>query len=432
MKLYIVIFFSLITFLNSYSQNDTIYVFGRVVDTNAYPIESVNILNLRNKTGAFTNSNGFFYTSADDFPVDLRISRIGFDTKYLSLTKSEFESIDDFITIQLSGKVYTLEEVEIINNKPDMILSNQANRIILDFKIFEESLLVLLKIGQSRMLKVFNVETLTSFEVGLSIRGDGLFEDCMGNIHILTSDSVYQIESNFSDSALIFYEPYSKVKFDNSLKDCVGYFHNNFIFKSIFNHNQKVVYWYPTATKQKELYSIYDQERELFAQNFLDRKNELIRQYGVFDEMGEISVGQLEILRKIKQLEFGYQFLGRIPAYNPLFISFETILIFDNLHNRIVFFDSAFSFQKAVTMHYKTNNSQRVYHDKATGSFYLEGLSLGNNVFYEIELETGRTIKTIKIDNSIFPEKVCFYRDKIYYIGGVPGSVKSLKILNID
>ncbi|MDP2238313.1 MAG: carboxypeptidase-like regulatory domain-containing protein [Bacteroidales bacterium] len=431
-KTIVTILFIIGILVNSYAQNDTIVIVGRVVDANSDPVENVNIQNLSNKTGTTSNSNGFFYATADDFPVDLRISRIGFDTKYLSLTKNEFESIEDFITIQLSAKVYTLEEVEIINVKPDVILSNQANRIILDFKIFEESILVLLKIGQRRMLKVFNIETITSFEISLSIRGDELFEDCMGNMHILTCDSVFQLETNLADSSISYYGAYSIDKFNSSLATCVGYINRDFIFKSVFNHNQEIRYWYIKDKKRVEFYHIYDKERELFAQNFLDRRNELIRQYGVIDEMGETSVSQLKIERKIKQLELGYQFIGRIPAYNPLFIYFETILIFDNLHNRIVFFDSTFSFQKEVAFLYKTNNSQRVFQDKATGRFYIEGFSSVNNVFYEIELNTGRTIKTIKIDHSMFPEKVCFYRNKIYFVDDDFGGIKSLKTFTID
>lgn len=431
MKLIVTILFVISILVNSYAQNDTIFIVGRVVDTNSRPVENVNILNLGNKSGTITNSNGFFYATADDFPLDLRISRIGFETRFLSLTKKEFETIEDFLTIRLTAIVYTLDEVEIVNEKPDVILSKQTNWIISDFKIFEEKIFVLLKKGRSSMLKIFNIETLTSFEVGLSIKGNELYEDCMGNIHLLTEDSIYQIQMNFMDSTISFCGTSSKDKFDNSLANCVGYTNENFIFKSVYNHNQEIRYWYIKDKNKKELYHICDKKRELFAQNFLDRRNELIKKYGVINEMGEISVSQLQILRKIKQQEYGYQFLGKIPAYNPLFISFDTVLIFDNLQHRIVFFDRTFSFQKEVPILYQTNNSKRIFQDKATGRFYIEGRSETNNEFYEIDLNTGSALKAIKLDYTIYPEKVCFFRNKIYYLDNYQGDGKSLKTLSI-
>jgi hypothetical protein len=431
MKLFVTIFFFTI-FLNSYSQNDTIYILGKVVDKNSNPLENANIFNLSNKTGAITSSDGFFFIRAADYPIKLRISRIGFDTRLISLSKEEFDGIEDFLTIHLKEKVYTLKEVVVVNDKTEVLFSQHANRIILDFKIYEGNLIVLLRTGKDRMLKIFNLEAFTSFEIGLSIRGNELFEDCMGNIHLLTQDSVYQIKTDFSDSTLSFYEPYSKERFKNSLENCIGNINNNFIFKSVFNHNQRLVYWYPAASIQKELYSIYDQERELFAQNFLDQRNELIRKYGDLDEMGEITVSQLNVKRKIKRLEFGYQFLGKIPAYNPLFVRSDTLLIFDNLRNTIVSFDSNFSFLREVPMLYQANNSQRNFQDKATGRIFIEEHSVANNLFYEIDVNSGKTIKTIKIENSIFPEKVCFYGNKVYYIDNDLNNGKSLQTLAID
>ncbi|MDD4372540.1 MAG: carboxypeptidase-like regulatory domain-containing protein [Bacteroidales bacterium] len=425
----IILFF---IFLNSHSQNDTIYILGKVVDKNSNPIENANILNLSNNTGTTTNRNGFFFAKAEDFPISLKISSIGFETREITLSKKEFEAIEDLLTIRLKKKVYTLDEIKVSIEKPKVIRSTIGKSIILDYKIIEDELIILLKAGRSRLLEIYHTETLTSFELSLSINGEVMFEDCMGNIHILTPDSVYQIKIDFSDSTLIIFEPYSKEKFKNSLENCIGNINNNFIFKSVFNHNQKIVYWYPAATIRKELYCIYDQERESFAQNFLDQRNELIKQYGVINEMGEITVSQLNVRRRIKRLEFGYQFLGKIPAYNPLFVRSDTFLIFDNLRNTIVSFDSNFSFLREVPMLYQTNNSQRVFLDKSSGRIFIEEQSVANNLFYEIDVNSGKTINTIKIENSIFPENVCFYGNKVYYIDNDLNNGKSLKTLTID
>lgn len=430
-KLVFAMLFGLSICLNTYAQNDTIMILGKVVDAKNNPVENANILNLSNKAGTISNSNGYFYITEAEFPINLTISRIGFEKSNLTITKKAFEGIETYLVIHLKKKTYELEEVKIVSEKPDVIITKQANWIILDFKIAEEKLLVLLQKGPSRKLKIFNIDTLSYFEVGLPIKGNELYQDCMGNLHLFTEDSIYQMQTDLSDSTISLYATYSIEKFNNSLANCVGYINKKFIFKSVFNHNQEVRYWYLKDKNKIKLYDIYDKKRELFAQNFLDQKNILIERFGHIDEMGDISVTALHIKRKIKLYEWSYQYIGMVPAYNPLFTSFDTILIFDNIQQHIVFFDSAFSFQKEVPILYQTSNSKRIFQDKATGRFYIESLSDANNEFYEIELNTGRTSKIVKLENSIFPEKVCFYRNKLYYLDDNLGNIKSLKALTI-
>ncbi|MCK9450435.1 MAG: carboxypeptidase-like regulatory domain-containing protein [Bacteroidales bacterium] len=351
-------------------------IFGKVVDAKNNPVENANILNLSNKAGTISNSNGYFYITASDFPVNLTISRIGFEKSNLTITKKAFEGIETYVVIHLKKKTYELEEVKISSEKPEVIITKQANWIILDFKIADEKLLVLLQKGPNRKLRIFNIDTLSYFEVDVPIKGNELYQDCMGNVHLFTEESIYQMQTDFSDSTISLYATYSKEKFNNSLENCVGYINENFIFKSLLNHNQKITYWYLKDKKKSKLYDIYDKNRELFAQNFLDKRNELIEKHGHIDEMGEVTIGSLRIKRKIKLLKWSYQYIGMVPAYNPLFISFDTILVFDNLQQRIVFFDSAFSFQKEVPILYQTRNNKRIFQDKATGKFYIESLSL--------------------------------------------------------
>jgi len=425
---YLFIFYICINSIITYSQNNNVTIIGKVVDMNNIPITNVTVKYFNNNTGAITNNQGYFYLNVNDFPVKIEVSRIGFKKKVVSISKDVYNSIDTFLLVKMEEKVYPLEEVEIVNGKSNVIVSNNNNWFILDFKISRGKIIVLLKKNGKRKIKILDVDTWLSNKIPIKVNGNELFEDCLNNIHILTNDSIYQIK--ITDTTINIYKAFSKTKFSNTLKICVGRINNKFIFKSVSKHNQAIKYWYIADKKKQIFYNVYDEDRFLFAQRFLDRKNELIKKYGVLNELGDITVTQLHIIRKIRQLEFGYQFLGKIPAYNPIFINNDTILIFDNVNKSIVFLDSSFSIVKKVPILYPTKNNNIIYQDKITGKFYTESNQLVKNEFYEIDLSTGKTSEAIKINNCIFPEKVVFYGNKIFYIDNSNRN-KSLKVLTI-
>jgi len=412
-----------------HAQNNTLTVLAKVVDENNKPVNNANVLNLTDKTGTISNNNGYFYLNVTDFPIEIEVSRIGFKISRLIITKDVYDRVDTFLLIKMEKTTYPLEEVEIVEKKPDIIAANINNWFILDFKISDEKAIVLFRKSGNRKIKVIDINTWLAREIPINLKGNELFKDCMGNIHLLTNDSVYQIQ--YTDTTINFYKAYSKQKFSNTLQKCVGRINNRFVFKSVSKHNQAIKYWYITNKKKQILYNIYDEERFRFAQGFLNRKNELIKKYGVYNELGDITVTQLQIIRKIQHLEYGYRFIGVVPAYNPLFVKNDTIFIFDNVDKSIVSFDSSFTMVKKIPISYLTKNSNKIYLDKVTGKFYIESNRLVKNEFNEVNTRTGKTSKIIKIDNCSFPEKVVFYGNKIFYIDDSNNNI-SLKIFTIN
>ncbi len=431
MKQFFIMQFCIFVLTSAYAQSDTIIFIGKVVGINEEPIENVHVLILNNSSGTSTNSDGFFYIICREFPVDLKISRIGFEDEQVTISQNQYNKIEHYFTIKLKRKVYTLKEVKISESKPEPILSNRSRMIILDFKISEDNIFVLLKNRKKCKLRIINIDSLTHFEKFIPIRAKELYKDCLGNIHLFTEDSCYQMNLNLQDSSFSFFKPCSMEKFNSSLGNCAGHIKGNFIFKSFHRHNQQITYWYIENRIRKPFYSVHNKDREIFAQDLLNDRKELIRKYGYINEMGDISVAGLQIMRRIKHLEWSYKFIGSIPAYNPLFVASDTILIFDNIKHEIVFFNNSFSYLNAVQMAYQTKNSKKVYQDHATGKFYLESISGTSNEFCEIAPCTGEILKTIRISKSIYPSKVCFHRDKIYYIDNSFGSIITLNSLEI-
>ncbi len=432
MKPLISLLFSTFLLMNIYAQNDTILIVGKIIDHMAMPVANVHVQNLNKETGTTTNPSGFFLIISDAFPIEIKISALGFEDKLLSISKKDYENIENYLSIHLIRKVYNLEEVNINDTKPKEILSNRSHRTILDFKIFGNKLIVLLKQGRNRKLRVIDIDSSTHFERSIHVKANELFEDCMGNIHLFTEDSCHQMMLDLTDSVIFFHKPFSKQKFNSSLGNCAGYINDHFIFKSLHNHNQQITYWHIENKIKKPFYNVHNKDREIFAQDLLNDRKELLSKYGYINEMGDISVAELQIMRRIKHLEWSYKYIGSIPAYNPLFVASDTVLVFDNLKHEIVFFDNSFSYLKTVQMAYQTKNSKKAFHDDATGKIYLESISVASNEFYEIEPSTGKILKTIKIDNCIYPGKVCFYRDKIYYINNSLGKTPVLSVLAIE
>jgi len=403
--------------INGYAQTNDGFFLGKIVNENNEPISNVNVLNITDSTGTTSNTDGLFFFKSVNFPLFLKLSYIGFEGKILTVSEQDYKTkIKNYYKIVLSKKTFTLQEVEIFGKNDKNIFQSSFGNILLDYEILDNNIITLLRDGSKRKIRIINRYSGNWFDIVLTIKANEIYKDCIGNLHLLTNDSIYQIKVYLQDSTITLYHPYSLNKFQQTLSKCVGFLNEKFIFSTYHLHNQEINYWSVNNHKTINLRKIFNKERFLFAQNLLDRVNELKNKYGHINEMGDITVNQLQIMRKISQLNYTYQFIGKIPAYNPLFIFNDTVVVFNHVTDSIFFFDKNFLLIKKDHIKYRIKNLQKILLDDITHTFYLVYQNNGILSIYKFNINIGKRINnTIRI-NSIFPQKIKIYDNSIYYI----------------
>ncbi len=410
-------------------------IIGRLVDKSGKSLANASIINLSNKTGTISNINGVFIISVNKFPLTLEINHIGFEKTITKISFDDFINNDGFFEIELISKSYYLDEVEITDNNEKSLFSSTNKNTILDYKTDLNKVLLLLKKGNKRVFRVTDTSHKTWYEISLAFKANSIFEDCQGNFHFIANDSVYQFVIKKADSSLYIFPAYSLSKFELALLNCVGFINNNFIFSKYHKHNQQILYWAVIDHEKKNIHRIFNNERYLFAQNLLDNKRELIAKYGIIDEMGNISVAGLQIARKIARLGWSYNMIGKIPAYSPLLIINDTILVFDHVKDSLYFYNSNGEFLQRLPINYHHNKKwdKLIYLDKVTNKVYLRFLQAGIITLSEFDIHTTTINSEILINDRLFPENISVYNNQLYYLyTNIGTGVKSLRVKTIE
>lgn len=207
-------------------------LFGTVKDINGNLLENVFIKNINTKKIIFSNSKG-------EFEIQISLS----DTVILQYINKE--NIEYFIVADLNeplrenfvfyDKNIILNTVEVNSNRIKKIVDNK-NENILDFVFLNENILTLSKIKQHYYLNYLNEqEVIAQYKIPIR-RPKGFYKDCYNNIHILSSDSAYQI---FIDSTLHVIDNNSISKLNEFLRPII-HSSEGYIISEVFqSHKQK-------------------------------------------------------------------------------------------------------------------------------------------------------------------------------------------------
>lgn len=201
------------------AQNRRMQFKGKVLDrvTNL-AVPDVNIGIIDSRRGTSTNQKGEFSMILYNLPVFLVISHLGYETQRIWI-----DDVSTSITILLNPGANLLQEVEIKANNNPLPFFKDHQYSVLDYEI--DSSLVYMLIYKFRLanaeLFCKNVSGDTLARSGiLPFKPVGLFRDCMGNIHVLSADSSYQVKRD--QDRLFLWFPVDINRFRSVLQNCVA------------------------------------------------------------------------------------------------------------------------------------------------------------------------------------------------------------------
>lgn len=204
---------------------------GFVVDMNSNPIIGASIVDKDQHRIAITNEEGRFeLTFRQNFIFG--IEQKGYESSWFKMIDPDKK----IYTIQLNYKYLDLPTMEVTVRKPEEALRiNSVN--IIDYiptsygivtlkKMMGQYFVALDSISKEGQGYAFNYEKPIS-----------LYRDCLGNIHILGKQLVYQIYLTPDTFQLV--DIASVEQFKEFLEPCVAQFGNNFVLRDLTMDNQR-------------------------------------------------------------------------------------------------------------------------------------------------------------------------------------------------
>jgi hypothetical protein len=201
------------------AQNRRMQFKGKVYDRETMvPVKGVNISISGTRRGASTNDAGEFAITIYEVPVYMTVSHVGYETQRIWLDNSSSS-----FTILLNPAPTLLQEVEIRSENKPLPFFRDNRYAVLDYEADSGLVYVLayrFRLHNSELIcKTLGGDTVAR-SGPLLFKPAGLFHDCIGNIHILSEDSAYQVWRR--DDHLQVCHPVDIKRFRSVLPGCVA------------------------------------------------------------------------------------------------------------------------------------------------------------------------------------------------------------------
>jgi hypothetical protein len=424
--------FLLILFLtgkHDYCQVHYRYFYGKVLTSeNKAPLSNTNISFLGSDYGSVSDQSGSFSFYIDTIPIVMLVSHVGYITKRIYL-----DGTSNSMTIYLDKDIHELNEVVIQANKIEPFFKDE-HFTIRDYEI--DSGMVYLLVYRNRVsqeeLICRNLEGDTLARSGiLNFRPQSLMKDCLGYLHVLSKDSIYQVFR--LDKALLMIHSSGLAKFNDVLSNCVASTRQLLFFKKMYNLQQGVQYYgVDRVTRKKQvLTQIVDEKKaKMLRRNPEDAFLLWSSQPDYLAQLKDMNADRVMSRDEIKQsrgLFNEYSFTSKIlyrPVKSALYIVDKYVCIFDVPGKQLEFYDTAGNFSYKLKI-----NTDLIRDGRWSGDIFLDDKqekvyttfdkSSGTGL-YRIDLNSGDLHKVVALTHP-YPRKIRIYKDKIYYMYDVLG-----------
>jgi hypothetical protein len=399
------------------------------------PITDVNIMVRESNLGTTSNRLGEFNLYIKQLPVILEFSHVGYETKKIRLEVPPLFELE----IKLEREIKEISGVTITSQKIDTIFKDREYSVM-DYALMDEGILLLIykyKLTRSELLFLdYDGNILAKLNV-LPGKPLLLFEGCMGNIHLITKLSAYQIF--LSDGRITLLPPVQAEYFKEVMSNCLFSQNEKLFFREVLFYDLVNRYFYiDLADSSKHLFcEVMDEDRINFLfnnpENMISGKGnanlDLNNLKGFPEDAG--------ILAKIRYMDVEKRFNRMVyfpEIYAPLFRFGDTLLLFNHPNDLIQLYGLNNSLITEIPIKYhltepinamstllnsfaKSNKwDEKIFVDEPTKNIYTIFLNInGTRDIFEIDLLTGQTEYTLTIP---FPyvEKISIKNNSIYFI----------------
>ncbi|MFT6245792.1 MAG: hypothetical protein ACJA0U_000555 [Salibacteraceae bacterium] len=304
-----------------------------------------------------------------------------------------------------------VDEVSVSHTMKKEIAFKDSKYFIIDFHIGVKGSFLLLNRFKKYYLYSLNYKMELEHQIELKFKPVSLFRDCLGFVHVMSKDSMYQIEKFGYQVVLYERNPISLyLKF---FKNCIGQNDSIVIFERTVNYG-KTQLFYGVRVKEKKRYMLYRAEDSLLVRSVLDEKRRIRTPRQGTPTLNE---DVLKAEREHAQRAQFFQQIVSLPDYNPLFVKNDTTYIFDHLKGELTLMTDTGSVLKSIPIdyHQSENWNKKVHLDENRGRFYSVDEKNGAQIFCRLNPETFDIDKSTKVYKHAYPKKVIVFNGFAYY-----------------
>jgi len=385
------------------------FFYGKVLDqTRKTGIPNVNFSFIGSRLGAISDQKGEFSFFIDTLPVTMVVSHIGYITKKVWLDTTSYS-----MTLYLEPQITELKEVE-IKARVNEAFFKDDQFAVKDYEIDSGRIYLLVyKFYLSRaelICKSQQGDTIAKSE-NIPFLIKTLIKDCLGYLHLLSHDSIFQIYREKNKIHLI--HPESIEKYDKVLSNCLASTEEILFFKKQTNLGAGMEYFgVNRKSKEKQSLSIVRDEK----------KAKMMRRNP--DDLSLLLSGVPDDRESFTNWNYLHKILYR-PIESALYKIGSFICIFNIPEKQIEFYDpkGAYSYKLALKIDEKNEGrwSSEFIIDEVLLKAYTTFIKNGTCFLYEINLNTGALKKVLTIFHP-YPEKLRAFNGFVYYLYDLPGS----------
>jgi hypothetical protein len=393
------------------------------------PLSNVNISFEGSEMGSVSDKNGTFSFYIDTIPIFMKVSHLGYKTKRILLDGSS-----NSMVLYLETEIQELKEVEITANRIEAYFKNEQYNLR-DYEI--DSGLIYMLVYRNNLsreeLICRNPEGDTLARSGLlSFSPKSLIRDCLGYLHILSKDSVYQVYREGKNLKLIY--PVGVEKYEKILGECLASTDEVLFYKKVTDYGQRVMY-YGVNRKNSEkrvISRVEDEDKmRMLRRNPEDQFMMMVDPPdaggGVINaERNETDVGSGQ-LRSSRDAFNTWSFDKKVlyrPMKTALYRVRDFICIFNIPGKQLEFYDREGNFSYKLKLNVEAIHDGRwsgeIYLDELQSQAYTTFLKSTGTGLYRIDLNTGDLHKRLSLVHP-YPQKIKIYNDQIYYMYDILG-----------
>ncbi len=411
MKKTFIFLFTFFSLAHALTQNS---LSGKITDQQSgEAISFAQIIVKGTEKGTTTDMEGNFKLSDVRFPLTLVVSDIRYHTLQIRVESSP-------ALISLYPKEYALDQVLIRPEGVERILEDPTFSVI-DYGFYDD-LIVLAVMKNNRkkaFLRVQEPEGKLLWEERLPLVPESFFEDCLGNLHLLSADSAYQLYYDYEKMHLLY--PQGKEYLLNLLGPCKTFWEGKAYFQ--YSSRRGLIQHYFSANKGEKrlLFSLADSNKINYLNSQYDIHYFLRLKSQNRDPFGKLTVNQIhDRLAEFQDL-VGKDWLDQqiLEALNaPLCLVRDQIGIFDFADNQVLFFDQndSLSHTLAIDFHTKKGWTGEVLTDPVSGFVYAPLKDNGSFSFLRIDPLSLRVKRLIQLKGHDFIKNYQFRNGFLYFV----------------
>jgi hypothetical protein len=394
---------------------------GRVQNEMKQPIIGAVIMDTINDHQVSSSPKGHFEIPISRKSV-VKVSALGYVSIYLRYSNIDSNSIINEV-IELYRETQEINEVSVNSNRLKKVVDLSSQHILDYIPHIDFNLVLKKKTRNQRFISMEGFDT-TYAEYDLeALRGESLFEDCFGNIHLLTTDSTY--ECLFSSTGLQFISTLSRKEFDKSIRPCIAKYDAYLFYQNFTKRNKEYTL---RRIKRKTgigdiVYQLVDEVGEQMA---LDQYKNILANYYIitpdFKNVIELGVWEGDLL----ELANNFRLLQMIAWYKQVLIhqveiqcfqDQEGITCFNGLSDSIIRISPSGNIYKSLDCSLSVNREMsRIVYDQKQNKYYLSNIIRGRMYIDEFSIESGKRTKLLEIHEFSFPRNIQIFNGWVYFL----------------